>query len=65
MTDKGQKGSFVMSDCNINECCVKCSVKNCIHHATDNTCRAGKIEVGNSTACTCSETCCDTFKAKG
>lgn len=46
------------------ESCIHCSVKNCVHHTTTNTCSAGMIKVGNSTACTCNETCCDTFKAK-
>ncbi|MCQ2451199.1 MAG: DUF1540 domain-containing protein [Clostridia bacterium] len=54
-----------MLENNSCECWVKCNVKNCIHHTPENTCRAGRIEVGNSTACTCSETCCDTFMAKG
>ncbi|MBR3300609.1 MAG: DUF1540 domain-containing protein [Clostridia bacterium] len=47
---------------NEEKCCVKCSVKNCVHHSPDNYCRAQSIEVGNSTACCQSETCCDTFK---
>ncbi|MCQ2454838.1 MAG: DUF1540 domain-containing protein [Clostridia bacterium] len=53
-----------MLDCNSTESCVRCSVKNCIHHSNENTCEAGCISVGNSTACSCSETCCDTFKAR-
>lgn len=43
--------------------CVKCSVKNCVHHSPENYCQANGIEVGNSTACCQSETCCDTFKS--
>jgi len=53
-----------MSDCRQSKNCIRCSVKNCIHHSEENTCQAGKIQVGNSTACSCSETCCDTFKSK-
>ena len=47
-----------------DKCSVKCSVKNCVHHSPENLCRAEFIEVGNSTACCQSETCCDTFKAR-
>ncbi|MBE6733222.1 MAG: DUF1540 domain-containing protein [Ruminococcaceae bacterium] len=57
-----------MDYCNTDSCkteaCIVCSVKNCIHHTTDDTCSAGKIEVGNHSASTARETCCDTFKAK-
>ncbi len=44
--------------------CISCDVKNCIHHTENDTCAAGKIHVGNGSACDCSETCCDTFKMK-
>lgn len=55
---------FIM-DCNCKtESCVCCSVKNCVYHKENDTCEAGKIQVGNSTASTCHETCCDTFKAR-
>ncbi|MBQ9354716.1 MAG: DUF1540 domain-containing protein [Clostridia bacterium] len=53
-----------MSDCSKTSDCIKCSVKNCVYHSTENRCNAESIEVGNSTAHTCSETCCDTFKSK-
>ncbi len=43
--------------------CIACNVSNCIHHTKDNTCAAGKIQVGNGMAQTCKDTCCDTFKA--
>ncbi len=44
---------------------IKCNVINCIHHASDDRCEAGCIEVGPSCSCTCSnETSCNTFKAK-
>ncbi|MEE1053259.1 MAG: DUF1540 domain-containing protein [Acutalibacteraceae bacterium] len=52
-----------MSNCK-TENCISCSVKNCVHHTENDSCSAGTIKVGNRTACTCSETCCDTFKAK-
>ena len=52
-----------MSDCR-TEACIACSVKNCIHHTSEDTCSAGKIQVGNYSASTAKETCCDTFKAK-
>ena len=57
-----------MDYCNTNPCktesCIACSVKNCIHHTEEDTCSAGKIQVGNYSASTARETCCDTFKAK-
>lgn len=52
-----------MNDCK-TEACIHCSVKNCVYHTQNDSCKAGKISVGNSTACTHSETCCDTFEAK-
>ncbi|MBE6728289.1 MAG: DUF1540 domain-containing protein [Ruminococcaceae bacterium] len=52
-----------MTDCK-TESCIDCSVQNCIHHTTDDRCMAGKISIGNRSACSCSETCCDTFVAK-
>ena len=39
-------------------------VKNCVYHTMNDSCKAGTIKVGNSTANCCSETCCDTFEAK-
>ena len=54
-----------------NGCCsskhiegIKCDVKNCMYHAANNTCSAGRIHVGNGMASNAQETCCDTFKAK-
>lgn len=44
--------------------CVACNVKNCVYHAENDTCTAGKIQVGNGSASRAEETCCDTFKAK-
>lgn len=44
--------------------CVDCVVSNCVYHAENNTCSAGKIKVGNGAAKQAQETCCDTFKAK-
>lgn len=52
-----------MSECR-TENCIACSVKNCVYHTMENTCSAGKIQVGNNSACTAKETCCDTFQAK-
>ncbi len=53
-----------MIDSKTTEKCIDCTVKNCVYHTSNNSCSAGAIKVGNSTACSCSETCCDTFKAK-
>lgn len=54
-----------MSNCNCEtESCVACSVTSCVYHDTKGVCTAGKIKVGNSSACTSSETCCDTYKSK-
>lgn len=44
---------------------IKCDAKNCVYHGSDNSCHAGKIEVGYCSSCSCSETACTTFKAKG
>ena len=44
--------------------CISCNVSNCVYHAANNTCSAGKIQVGNGTANRAEDTCCDTFKAK-
>ncbi len=44
--------------------CISCSVKNCVHHAENDTCSAGKIQVGNGSAKSAGDTCCDTFKCK-
>ena len=51
-------------DCCETKSCVVCSVKNCVYHTENNVCSAGKIQVGNGSASTAKETCCDTFKAK-
>ncbi|MBO4694237.1 MAG: DUF1540 domain-containing protein [Clostridia bacterium] len=52
-----------MTECK-TEYCIDCSVKNCTYHDEHNKCTAGQIKVGNSTAKSTSETCCDTFKCK-
>ena len=49
--------------CETNEC-ISCDVKNCVYHASNDTCSAGKIHVGNGKASTVDETCCDRFKAR-
>ena len=46
------------------EICVACNVKNCVYHAENDMCSAGKIQVGNGSAASAKDTCCDTFKAK-
>lgn len=43
---------------------ITCAVKNCEHHDGQCYCTAGKIAVGPSTACCCSDTVCATFKRK-
>jgi len=59
------KDLIQMSDCKCEtQSCVACSVKNCVYHAENDMCSAGKIQVGNMMASTAKETCCDTFKAK-
>ena len=35
-----------------------------LFHAENDTCSAGKIQVGNGSANRAEDTCCDTFKAK-
>ncbi|MBQ4120067.1 MAG: DUF1540 domain-containing protein [Clostridia bacterium] len=44
--------------------CINCNVKNCVYHAENDTCSAGKIQVGNSSATSVRDTCCDTFKCR-
>ncbi|MBP3627063.1 MAG: DUF1540 domain-containing protein [Clostridia bacterium] len=54
-----------MADCKCDTAsCVACSVKSCVYHAENDMCMAGKIQVGNRTAQTESETYCDTYKNK-
>ena len=60
----GQKGLDFMNNSCKTEACVACSVKNCVYHDSGDVCTAGKIQVGNGSASTAKETCCDTFKAK-
>ncbi|MBO4733730.1 MAG: DUF1540 domain-containing protein, partial [Clostridia bacterium] len=54
---------IILTDCKTEQC-INCTVKNCTYHTENNKCGAGKIEVGNSTAKSHSETCCDTFKCR-
>ena len=60
-----QKDELIILD---NKCetnyCISCNVKNCVHHTENDTCSAGKIQVGNSSATSVSDTCCDTFKSR-
>lgn len=46
------------------QACVACNVKNCVYHAENDMCSAGRIQVGNGAATSAKDTCCDTFKAK-
>ncbi|MGN0530423.1 MAG: DUF1540 domain-containing protein [Eubacterium sp.] len=41
---------------------ISCEVKNCVHHSMDDSCTAGHITVGNSSATKTAETKCETFK---
>ncbi len=41
---------------------IKCNVNSCIYHEGTHKCTAGSIEVGPSSACSCSETLCATFE---
>lgn len=49
-------------DCTISG--IKCEVKNCVHHTSDNCCDAGCIKVGPYSAEKSEETACDTFEQK-
>ncbi len=51
------------SNCETRQC-ISCDVKNCVYHTMENTCAAGKIQVGHGEASCCSDTCCDTFSVK-
>lgn len=51
------------NSCN-TQSCVACNVKNCVYHAENDMCSAGRIQVGNGSAASAKDTCCDTFKAK-
>ncbi len=41
---------------------IKCHVSHCIYNEDAKKCTAGSIEVGPSSACSCSETVCATFE---
>lgn len=41
---------------------ISCNAKNCVYNEDGQRCNAGHINVGTSTACKSSETCCSTFK---
>ncbi|HIS76952.1 MAG TPA: DUF1540 domain-containing protein [Candidatus Merdivicinus excrementipullorum] len=43
--------------------CVECDVTNCIHNNHQNHCTAQSIKIGTQSACTCSETVCQSFRA--
>lgn len=42
---------------------LQCSVSSCANHKGDCCCRPD-IRVGGSDACSCEETCCDSFRTK-
>lgn len=44
--------------------CVECDAVNCIHNNHENCCTAQNIKIGTHSACTCSETICQSFQAK-
>ncbi|MBQ7725850.1 MAG: DUF1540 domain-containing protein [Clostridia bacterium] len=44
--------------------CISCDVRNCVYHTMEDTCAAGRIQVGHGEASSCHDTCCDTFSAK-
>lgn len=43
---------------------IKCNVYGCVYNKNKCDCTAGKIEVGPSSACSCSETLCAIFEPK-
>ena len=43
---------------------VECNVTQCIHNNCQNHCTAGCIQIGPRSACTCSETICESFQAQ-
>ena len=43
--------------------CVECDVTNCIHNNHQNQCTAQSMKIGTQSACTCSETVCQSFRA--
>lgn len=56
-----------MSDCGKNKPTisgVECNVTQCIHNNCQNHCTAGCIQIGPRSACTCSETICESFQAQ-
>lgn len=44
--------------------CVECDVSNCIHNNHQCRCTASSIKIGPQSACSCSETVCQSFQAK-
>ncbi|MGI6279274.1 MAG: DUF1540 domain-containing protein [Acutalibacteraceae bacterium] len=44
--------------------CIACNVKNCVYHTENDSCDAGRIQVGDGAASSSKDTRCDTFKAK-
>ncbi|MBQ9945780.1 MAG: DUF1540 domain-containing protein [Clostridia bacterium] len=43
---------------------ISCDAVNCMYHVTDHGCTAESIKVSNCNACSCTDTCCATFKMK-
>lgn len=64
MTFKVRKDGLKMNNSCETKSCISCNVKNCVYHAENDTCAAGKIHVGNGIADSSKDTCCDTFKMK-
>ena len=53
-----KKGRLIM------ETKIHCKAQKCKYHNMNNECEAPSITVGNASACTSCDTCCDTFVAK-
>ena len=43
---------------------IYCKANKCKYHTIDNECEAPSISVGNPSACSSCDTCCDTFIPK-
>lgn len=53
-----------MNDQNTVISCVECDAVNCIHNNHQCRCTAKNIKIGTHSACTCSDTVCQSFSAK-
>jgi hypothetical protein len=43
---------------------IVCDAQNCYYNREGRACTAGQIKVGNTNACTSTDTACDTFKPR-